>query len=181
MEMMIAIGLFMIIMVIATNIFLQAVSNQARANSSKNLQESLQYALAIMSNETAGAQKDPTRCAGSCPSSKDYFCVLNDNTKLIFVNALGECVSYDLDLDTNNLLRLKVIKSSEAINLDGYLTSVDVIFKSAQDVKFFNYFDNNANYPLARLTMILNGQSVNKEGSIEPMLLQTTVGVYPNQ
>lgn len=178
MEMMIAVGIFVIIMIITTNIFLQAIAGQAKAMSSKNLQESLHQALAIMSNEASGAVKDPTLCNSvfsvECSNKEAFFCVLEKNTRLVFINSEGVCVSYQIKSDDNNLLRLWVNRDSKN-PVDTYLTPTSIIFKTANDVKFIDNFIWHEKYSINRVTIAINGQSINKEGSSDSMLVQTTV------
>lgn len=72
-EMMIAVALFTVVMLISSNMFLSSIDSQSRAIGSKNIQESLNFALASMSNEMAKAVVDPTSCNASCATVRQFF------------------------------------------------------------------------------------------------------------
>ncbi len=171
-ELMIAISLFTVVMMISTTMFLRSIDSQTRSISSKSLTESMNYALTIMSDEAAGAIKDPTTCDAVCVDPDAYYCSMSSGTKLAFRNAAGSCTFYEIEIDSS-IERLKVTHiDEEASEAEAYLTPKTIRLNS------FNVYTGSATdgvLYIGELTMALSGQSLTTENQPDILRLQTSV------
>jgi len=171
-EMMIAVSLFTVVMTISTNMFLQAIDSQARAISSKGIQESLNFSLIIMTNEMSGATVDPRSCdPENCLDSNEYFCVAENGGSLIFKNSNGDCVSYTRVMNANTGANILTISRG---GVSGNLTPNNI---DISDLNFSSFYTTDLTYPIARATIYLKGQSLSRENYPDTVSLQTTVAV----
>jgi len=176
-ELMIAVSLFTVVMMISTTMFLKSIDGQSRSVASKNLQESLNYALAVMSNEATNAIQNPSSCVISladCQTATDFFCSVGGNTNLHFRNSNTDCVAYEIENDVNGVPRLKITRG---VNF-AYITPENIRVTSL----VFNVGNTtDTTYPIGEATIAITGQSISKGSPSESLVLQTTVATWPNQ
>lgn len=187
-ELMIAMALFVIVMVVVTGLFGQAVNNQSKTTSQKNLQESLDYSLNFIKKEVSGAQQSlvtapATYCGGATCSGDSFFCTPTRTFSgatvkdLYFINKNEQCVRYFLQTDTSGVTRL-------AVTRNGLPTPTAYVYLTASDTNMTDLdFDrilltNDPEYPSAKLTMFFAAKPVGGTTS-ETFNLQSTVTLNP--
>ena len=122
-ELLVAITLFAVIMLSATQIFKMVIDGQRNALSAQNVQENMRYAMEKMSREIRMAQISKHSCDSTFSSGESasykVFNVFTDsgNDKLYFKNQYGDCVAYYLE---NNRLKIRV--SAGAATNEGFIT-----------------------------------------------------------
>jgi hypothetical protein len=99
-EITVSVGIFVVVMLIATGIFETVVKGQQLAISSQNTQENLRYAFEIMSKEIRNAQRSDTDCQVNAAVNR-VFNTENDPTWesstgniFYFKDKTGRCVYY---------------------------------------------------------------------------------------
>jgi len=103
-EIIVAVAIFSIVVLSATQIFKMVVEGQRNAIAAQSTPESMRYALEVMSKEIRMAQKAaPSECGGL---SNKVFKVVGD--KLYLKNIHNQCVEYSLENDINGISRLKI-------------------------------------------------------------------------
>jgi prepilin-type N-terminal cleavage/methylation domain-containing protein len=116
-ELIVAVGIFSVVILAATGIFQAAMEGQRSAIAAQNLQESMRYAFEVMSKEIRMAQKSTGGdCGGGFGSGKIYK-TKSGNDELNFKNYNGECVKYRLNGD-----RLEIERNSIA----GFITPDEI-------------------------------------------------------
>lgn len=96
-ELLVALGLFAVITITATQIFNLVVQAQRSTIASQNAQEDLRYIMEVVTKEIRMAQVDHD---GVCVSpNRVYEPVFHDDhdNSLSFLNSKGQCVSYRMD------------------------------------------------------------------------------------
>ncbi len=177
-EMLIAVSLFTIVMLVSTTMFIRSMDTQARSVNSRNLQESLNYALALMSSEAAGAVKDPTPCsvAFECTDNTQFYCsytpVLSANDILKYRNSGSLCVVYQVEDDANGISRLKMTRDG----VYAYLTPASMQVSS---LKFSTGNVDDPTYPIGVVTISITGQTLSGQEYPETFMLQTAVATTP--
>lgn len=150
-ELMVALGLFSIIMVITTGGFVRFLKTQKQTSSFASVNNSLSVALEQMAKEIRTGKNFSTDGA-SCPSS---------GAALSFVNSKGANVTYYLE--NGAVKRGPDCSSGQEITGNkvsiGYLTFI---------------VSNNSNYP-PRITILIGANPNNESASIYTVNLQTTV------
>lgn len=99
-ESMVAVTIFALLIVSATDIFLSIIRSQRNTLSSKNAQESVSYALEVMTKELRMAKIDD----GSCGQQANIYSVSPNGEEIKFINYQDVCVTYSLE---NNRLKIK--------------------------------------------------------------------------
>jgi len=96
-ELIVAVGIFSIIVVSATSIFQQVIEGQRRAIATQNTQESVRYVLETISKEIRNAKinDDSSPDCGGIDAGKIFKLVSANELK--FKNQYGNCVIYKLD------------------------------------------------------------------------------------
>lgn len=171
-EMMIAISLFTVVMLISSNMFLRSIDSQARSVNSKGIQESLGFALAVMSKEMSGALANPTSCDSNCVDTREFFCVTESGGSLFFRNANGECVSYNR-IQSGTTLAHMIGAARGSI---GY-TALTPNNISITRMDFSSVYTHDATYPIAQVTVSIQGQSLINTNHPDTVTMQTTVSI----
>jgi prepilin-type N-terminal cleavage/methylation domain-containing protein len=97
-EMIVAVSLFAITMLTATQIFKMVLDRQHDAIFSQDLQEGMRYAFERVGKEIRTAIKDET---GACSGTPGLIYNVSGGGKYItFLNEYGNCVTYGFDNDT---------------------------------------------------------------------------------
>lgn len=168
-EMMIAISLFTVVMVVATSMFLRSIDSQSRSITSKSMQESLNFALAIMANGVAGAKPTASDCG--CPVENKFFCISGSSESLTFKNSSDECVTYSVVLDSTRGINILALDRAGSPD---YLTPYNV---NVSSLKFFIASVDDLNYSIANVTMGIKGESLSREDYPDSVFLQTTIAI----
>lgn len=168
MEITIAASIFAVVVLIAADMFKLIMDGQRNVLAAKNTQESMRYALEVISREIRMAQKD-VGGAGQCPNvanGKVYDYNNNDHS-LNFKNTYGECVIYS---QVNNS-RFQ-IKRDDGINpaSQGYITPDNIIISNLQ----FTVNDTSPNQPKVTIEMDVEFKT-DKATDKSKMKLQTTI------
>lgn len=99
-EVLVAVGIFVYVVLIATQIFKMTIEAQQKSIASKHLQENIRYCLEAMSKEVRMARPDRD---GTCVPEDTVYYTNAGNDELWFLNQYDRCVHYFLDGD-----RLKI-------------------------------------------------------------------------
>jgi len=174
-EMMIAVSLFTIVMLISTTLFIRAIDSQQRSVNSKELQEGLNFALAYMANEATGVLQDPSTDCISVPlscASTNFFCTDNSDAELLFTNANGNCVVFEIANDDSSIPRLQMTRGAAV----DFITPASIRITA---LKFSVSNTDDATYPIGRAAMSITGQTLAGQEYSETLRLQTTVANWP--
>lgn len=90
-ELVVAVGIFSLTIVSATQIFKAVIDGQRSAIASQNIQESVRYALERMSKEIRMAKRDKAGYCSGLPN-RTYRSIMGQN--LHFLNYRNECIYY---------------------------------------------------------------------------------------
>lgn len=178
-EMIVAMFLFTLIMLAATQIFQLVIEGQRNALASQDIQESMRYALEVMSKEIRMAK----RSDGDCPANPPPLAVnrifnfnTSDNEKILyFKNKDDECVSYYLGFcnpsspDLNGLR----IRRGALVNA-ACLTPSNIKVNSLK----FTVIDNPIAGPLnsqPRVTISMDLEVMGKAMHKQNIKIQTTI------
>jgi len=160
-EMLVAVALFSVTILSATQIFKMVIEGQRNAIAAQNVQESMRYAFETMAKEIRMAQKDD----GSCAAAGHVYSTNVDNSELYFINYHGDCVAYYLEYD-GDIPRLKV---------DRGLASA---FVTPDEIKVSNLefiVDDNVSAIQSIVTIKMDIEAVGKEMHKQTMKIQTTI------
>jgi uncharacterized protein (TIGR02145 family)/prepilin-type N-terminal cleavage/methylation domain-containing protein len=187
-ELMIAMALFVTVMVVATGLFGQAINNQGKTTSQKNLQESLSYSLHFLKKEVAGAKESllvtapSTYCGGASASDSFFYTPTrtfqNQTVKdLYFINKNEQCVRYFLQADNSGVTRLAVTRNGlPAVPYFIYINSSDSVMTDF-DIDVIE-LDNDSDYASAKLTIFMAAKPVGGV-TAEILNLQSTITLNP--
>lgn len=97
-ELLVSVSLLAVIMLLATTIFTLVLEGQRNTIASQNVQESMRYALEVMSKEIRMAKDNPGTCLGPAGTYVPVNTVFNSPGAgvLYFVNKDGACTTYEL-------------------------------------------------------------------------------------
>jgi prepilin-type N-terminal cleavage/methylation domain-containing protein len=98
-EIIVSIGIFSLVVLVAVSTFQSINEGQRSALASQNTQESMRYALEVMSKEMRSAKAKTPKCGGN--TSNKVFNMNTAQDNLYFQNKNNECVRYYL---SNNQL-----------------------------------------------------------------------------
>jgi len=170
-EITVAVAIFSVVMLSATEIFRMVIEGQRNAIASQNVQESMRYAFETMAKEirTAIASNDDCESLFNPPAGATNK-VFNTTTNsegdiLYFKNKDGDCVAYYLEDET-----LKVIRESNiASTTPGKIKITNLDFKVTDDlIGAFHSLQ-----PL--VTMKMDIEAAGKEMHKQTMKMQTTI------
>ncbi len=128
-EMVVAVGIFAVIVVSATAIFQQVVEGQRRAIAAHNTQENIQYIFESISKEIRNAKvNDDTLPA--CPDiSAGKIFQLVAASEIKFKNQAGQCVTYKLASGVFTISRVSPGSADSFLSLTpNELTVTNLIF-----------------------------------------------------
>jgi len=156
-ESMVAVTIFALLIVSATDIFLSIIRSQRNTLSSKNAQESVSYALEVMTKELRMAKIDD----GTCGAAERVYAVIEDGQKIKFRNYQDICVTYSLEDD-----RLKIKRGDN----EAYMTPPNIIISSLN----FNAsnLDVASQQPLITIRFVLS--YLNTETGQQSLQIQTS-------
>lgn len=138
-ELIVAIGIFSIVVLLANGIYINIISSQRQSISAQTTQEALRFAFEMISKEIRSAQGafDGSECGSTSPTP-GYYKVFNNSTndledgdtiKLYFKNKNNECMLYERVVDANGYGKLKISRGIEA----GFITPDELDIK---DLRF---------------------------------------------
>lgn len=165
-----AVTVFSIVAIAATSIFQMAVEGQRNAIAAQNTQESMRYALEMMSKELRMAQKTVDaldRCAEFGLLNKIYVTDIN-NHELYFKNKDNYCVEYYLDNG-----RLKIYREDSLgleNTVDDFITPDEI---KISNLNFSIYDIGSGDH--AKVTMSMDIEAIGKAVNRQPFKIQMTV------
>lgn len=164
-EMIVAVALFSVTILAATEIFQMVVNGQRSAVAGQNTQESIRYALEVMSKEIRMAQKaESADCPGLGLTGK-VFKTAGSGT-LQFKNSDEECVEYFLEDDINGISRLKIDRDG----VSDYITPDEIEVNNLQFVVI-----DNIGVKQSMVTLKMDVEALGKELHKSKMKIQTTI------
>ena len=174
-EMIVAVSLFSVVFLMIMTIYLSMVDSQRSVIASQNIQESMKFALEVMSKEMRSAQISNDTCNPGClrdgPAKKVFNkCFAGTDSILYFKDKYGLCVSYFLELDVDGVSRLKVRRGVEL-----FITPNDI---SVENLDFYVYDDEVDDFHSMQpyVTMRMDTESSgSKEMHKHRTSLQTTI------
>ncbi|MFH1661810.1 MAG: prepilin-type N-terminal cleavage/methylation domain-containing protein [Candidatus Falkowbacteria bacterium] len=164
-EMVIAVGLFSIMMLAVTQIFQMVVEGQRSAIASQNIQESMRYAIEMTGKEMRMAQLE-VGGSGQCPNvgNNRVYDITSSSQVLNFKNRDGDCMVYSLDSG-----RLKrEIRGVE----DFYITPDDIVISNLEFVVDDSPATTNDQQIV---TVKMEIEAIGKEMHKQPIIMQTTI------
>jgi prepilin-type N-terminal cleavage/methylation domain-containing protein len=168
-ELVIAVGIFTVLMLAVTSIFQNVVRSQQSAVAAQNTQESMRFVFEIISKEIRQAQNKGT-CNGYGNSNRIFNTNAPTNNEIRFQNKNNECVRYYIDAFSKQLM----------INRDGTplpVTPDDITVSNLQ----FSVTDNGVGalpnqLVQPRVTIRLTAENEGgKEELKQPVIVQTTI------
>ena len=172
-EMVVAVALFTATMLSAVQIFQMAINSQRNAIAGQNIQESMRYALEVMSKEMRTALKDKPE-PDQCPNVKNHFVYDAEltNDELDIKNYNEECVKYYLDNDINGISRLKIKRDDRTNPVKLYFITPDEI--EASNLEFIVVNGKFTDGP-PLVMMKLDIQAIGKAMHQQPIKIQTAI------
>lgn len=163
-ELVVAMGIFIIMILAVTSIFQLVINAQRNATASLNTQESMRYVMEILSKEIRSAQASDGSCFGGSPAVGRVYAtstnMLDGSDILKYKNQNNECVSLYLNAGT-----LMISRGGSAAS-----TTPNRVAASGL---FFDVVDSPASQP--KVTMRVKIESLGKEMHRLPMIIQTTL------
>ncbi|MEK7203410.1 MAG: hypothetical protein AAB653_03775 [Patescibacteria group bacterium] len=160
-EIIIAISLFSITILLATNIFQSVVDGQRNAISAQNIQENIRYVMETISREIRMAQKSG---ASDCIADGKVYDA-DDGSTLSFKNMHDKCVKYEL-VNT----RLQITRDGVV----GFITPININVANLKFNIVDNIVDDDAVQPRVSLRMDVEATTSKKEHK-QKMVIQTTI------
>jgi prepilin-type N-terminal cleavage/methylation domain-containing protein len=161
-ELTVAVAIFSVVVLSAMQIFKMVIDGQQNAIAGQNLQESMRYALEVMSKEIRMAQKGT---GGICYGLDDNVYLTENGVlpgnELYLKSYKDECVRYQINND-----RLKI----ERDGTSGFITPDEI---AVSDLEFIvTDIDSDQQ---ARVTILMDVEAVGKEIHKQSMKIQTTI------
>lgn len=171
-EIMVASALFVLVMTIATDIFIRTADSQSRSQAGKNVQQSADFAIAAMTNELKRAKAAGGDCTIACDTYYPFFCTAG--ASLLFKDDHGVCVTYSLETDGAGVERLKVLRSDlvKGSSQESYLTPASV---RVTGLNFITSGIDDPAKPLGKVTVFLKLETLGNSPVPASAILQTTV------
>lgn len=164
-EMIVAVALFSVTILAATEIFQMVVEGQRSAVAAQNTQENMRYALEVMSKEIRMAQKTTGNGCGPQLDGKVYN--LQGN-RLQFKNIYGECVEYQ---EQNFRFQIQRYPAGNPPGLTDYITPDEIKVSNLE----FIVIDDLVGYKQSMVTLKMDVEAVGKELHKSKMKIQTTI------
>lgn len=181
MEIIVAVGIFGVIIVAATGVFQKVIESQRSAIAAQNTQESVRFALEVMGKEIRLAKKKTAvdECEnlfGSYGAENKVYDVVTsgDGDELYFKNKVGYCVKYFLE-DDGDVSRLKILRDNGTNFYEGYITPDEVQINNLEFIFYDDQYDQFHSIQ-PRVTLKMDVEAVSgKEAHKQPFKIQTTV------
>lgn len=160
-ELTVAVGIFSVIILSAMQIFNLALEGQRNALAGQNIQESMRYAMEVISKEIRMAQKVVSgQCSSFSMEGEVYKTNSPTNSELYFKNYKNECVKYFV-----NSGRLKIERGADS----DFITPDEVIISDIN----FEVFNDAGQQP--RVTVVLDVEARGKAMHKQKIKIQTTI------
>jgi len=170
-EVIVSVALFAIIILATTQIFKMVVDGQRGAIAAQNVEESLKYFSEVTGKEIRMAQKNSD---GACSSLGidptkvfKYTYISTSSDSLSFKNHYGQCVTYKINVDGNNIQRFSIQRGPSADWITPAKISVDSLH--------FIVSESTSTQPL--VTLNLQAHALNQAQFHAAMTLQTSIAV----
>ncbi len=169
-ELTVAVAIFSVMMLSVAQIFKMVIEGQRNAIAAQNIQESMRYAMEVMSKEIRTAQKDEVTAGGQCPKvgNGEVYNVNASDDELYLRNYKDECVTYSLNGDRFEIERYPVGSPGSAIS--GFMTPDEI---KVSNLKFA--IVDNVGTDQSMVTMKMDIEAVGKAAHKQSITLQTTV------
>lgn len=103
-ELIVAVGLFAILTLAITRVYLRVIDVQQRINQEQNLEGDLKYAMNVLTDETSKAKIHTADCGSCTGCAGKYFC--SDGAgRLCMLDANSNCVEYFLDANKQIIVK----------------------------------------------------------------------------
>jgi len=169
-ELTVSVTIFSIIMLAVTQIFRMVVEGQRNAIAAQNVQESVRYAMEVMSKEIRTAKKDEVTALGQCANVQNgrVYDVNGQGDELYIRNYKDECVTYRLNGDRLEIERYPVGNPTSAIA--DFITPEKI---KVSNLKFSAVDNVGADQSMVTIRMDIEaiGKTAHKQG----VTLQTTI------
>ncbi|MDP3043011.1 MAG: prepilin-type N-terminal cleavage/methylation domain-containing protein [bacterium] len=163
-EMLVAVALFSITILAATEIFQMVVEGQRNAVAGQNTQENMRYALEVMSKEMRMAQKSIGNECGPQLNGKVYNL---QGSRLQFKNIYGECVEYQ---EQSLRFQIKRYPAGNPPGLTDYITPDEI---EVSNLKFI--VNDNVGSIQSSVTVKMDIEAVGKALHKSKIKIQTTI------
>ena len=174
-EIMLAVGIFVVLIGLTLGIFKSTIESQKSIISSQNTQESLRFLFEIMSKEIRSAKIADHGCEAFTGNSSgtEIYDTEAGNTELYFKNSNNECVAYYVDANDDLIIRrhdggandISLAITPNDIKVTDLVFNVnDNIIGALPDEKIQPY-----------LTMKIELEAINVGAHKNPMIMQTTI------
>ncbi len=170
-EVMVSVTLFAVIILSVTSIFKLAIDGQRSAIATQNVQESLKYFLEVTSKEIRMAQRNEGTCLNL--GYDQIFQTLHGSygDNLYFKNYYGECVTYYLSPDGDNV-RFRITRRTPGLpDKPSYFISPAKI--RIDDLRFVISSTASTSQPM--VTMNLRANALDSAQFKSEMTLQTSI------
>ncbi len=166
-EVLISVTLFAIIILSTTQIFKMVVDGQRGAIAAQNVEESLKYFSEVTGKEMRMAQKNSDSFCPGIPADKIFLVTpINSNSdSLSFKNRYGECVTYQLGLDTNGNQRFIIKRDVPSDFITPAKIKIDVL----------HFIDSETTQTQPMVTINLKAHATERVQFRSDMTLQTSI------
>ncbi len=172
-EVMVSVVLFTMIIMSVTSIFKMAIDAQRNAIATQNVQESLKYFFEITGKEMRMAVKNNGDCDTAIVPIGSIFGLETNSygDTLYFKNYAGECVSYFLEKDYNNVLRFAVSRQK------GSVRQVDFISPEKISINSLHFVLRSGGVYIfqPQITMNMSASAASSSKVQADMTLQTSI------
>ena len=166
-EVIVAVALFTIIILSATQIFKMITESQRNALAAQNVQDNIRFVFEVISKEIRDARLYDGGCAGY-PILPGTYKVFNLNSGILyFTNKYNECVKYQLDSSN----RFQITRAG----VSGFITPDEIKINSL-NFKIKDEFSNSYVFPGSQALVVINLDAQNTNaGAKQSIKMQTTV------
>lgn len=166
-ELMVAVMLFSVLILSATQIFKMVVDGQRSAISAQNVQENMRYAMEKMSKEIRMAQISNKGCDSAAINK--VFNTADAGRELYFKNKNGDCLTYYLENS-----RFKIMVGAGAGAIADFITPAKV---EVSNLKFYVDDDLIAAFHSKQpyVTMVMDVKAIGQAIHEQKMKIQMTV------
>ena len=159
-ELTVAVAIFTVMMLSVTQIFKSVIDGQRSAVAGQNIQESMRYALEVMSKEMRSSQKaSGGDCSGFGMPGKVF--KVDNGDELYFKNYKDQCVKYELSGN-----RLQITRDGSA----DFITPSQI---KVINLKFIVV--DIVNTKQSNVKMKMEAEALGKEMNKQSIKLQTTI------
>ena len=167
-EILVAVSIFSVLIISATEIFKMVTEGQRNAIAAQNIQENIRFVLEMISKEIRTAQKAG---AGDCPSGVPTGKVYKTGTgsELYLKNYDDKCVTYRLNGDRFEIERYPA--GSPNLAVSGFITPDEIEVSNLQ----FNIIYDDVSIDQSMVVISMDIKAAGKAMHEQNMKLQTAI------